>query len=82
MITLKEEMKKVEIEILVEAFKIIEKHLKESGECFIPKKGVFHLLPRKKGKTFCGFRNKEGTPLFSKRVRFTISRDLRKDLCE
>jgi nucleoid DNA-binding protein len=74
-------MKPSELLILDEAFKIIERHLKQSGEVVIPQKGVFHLLPRKQGKTFCGFRNKEGTPLFSKRVRFTISKELRKKLC-
>lgn len=74
-------MKPSELLILDEAFKIIEKYLKQSEEVVIPKKGVFHLLPRKRGKTFCGFRNKEGTPLFSKRIRFTVDKQLRKDLC-
>ena len=74
-------MTPTEEKILGTAFQIIERHLKQSGEVVIPQKGVFHLLPRKKGKTFCGFRNKEGTPLFSKRVRWTTARELRKKLC-
>jgi hypothetical protein len=71
-----------ELNILDKAYQIIERELKKTGTCHIPKKGDWHLLPRKQGKTFCGFRNKEGTPQFSKRLRFKINRKLRNELCK
>ena len=75
-------MNEYENDVLNEAFAIIERHLNESGSIEVPAKGKFELLPRRKGKTFCGFRNKEGSPVFSKRMRFTINRELRKTLCK
>lgn len=68
--------------ILESAFQIIEREVKNNGAIFIENKGTFELLPRRKGKTFCGFRNKEGTPQFSKRLRFKISKQLRNELCK
>lgn len=44
--------------------------------------GRWDMLPRKKGKTFCGFRNKEGAPQYQTRVRFTINRKLRAKICK
>jgi nucleoid DNA-binding protein len=60
----------------------IKEDLKENGYVEIEGFGVFELLPRKQGKTFCGFRNKEGTPQFSKRLRFKVNRKLRNELCK
>lgn len=75
-------MNQNETDTMNAAFAIIERHLNESGTLEVPAKGKFELLPRRKGKTFCGFRNKEGSPVFSKRLRFTINRELRKTLCK
>ena len=75
-------MNEYELDVMEEAFSIIERHLKEGRYVEIPNKGTFELLPRRKGKTFCGFRNKEGEPRFTKRLRFKISKQLRQDLCK
>jgi hypothetical protein len=75
-------MNQNETDIMNAAFGIIERHLSNTGRLEVPTKGVFELLPRRKGKTFCGFRNKEGSPVFSKRMRFTINSELRKTLCK
>jgi|14BtaG_2_1085337.scaffolds.fasta_scaffold73995_2 hypothetical protein len=56
--------------------------LKKDGKFIIDGVGVFELLPRRQGKTFCGFRNMEGTPRFSKRVRFTSSLKFRNEICK
>jgi nucleoid DNA-binding protein len=60
----------------------IVKALQDTGRIDIPNFGTFELLPRRKGVTFCGFRNKEGVARYSKRVRFTISKELRDKLCK
>jgi nucleoid DNA-binding protein len=59
-----------------------KKDLKTNGYVEIEGFGVFELLPRRQGKTFCGFRNKEGEPRFTKRLRFKISKQLRNELCK
>lgn len=59
----------------------ILKGIKENGSYEIKGLGVIRLLPRKKGRTFCGFSNKEGVPRYSKRLRFDFNKKLRDDLC-
>ena len=56
--------------------------LEKDGKIVIPDFGTFELLPRRKGKTFVGFRGVEGTPRFNKRVKFTSSSKLRDRICK
>jgi len=60
----------------------IIKGLKEDGRYEIDGVGVIEMLPRRKGKTFCGFRNKEGTPIYKKRLRFTSFKSIKDEICK
>ncbi len=58
------------------------KKLETSGSVNIKHFGTFKILPRKKGRSFCGFSNKEGVAKYRNRLRFIISKELRDLLCK
>lgn len=65
-----------------QVFEYIEKQIKEKGFYKIDGFGIWEKLPRKKGKAFCGFQNKEGKPIYKTRIKFTSDKKLKDRLCK
>lgn len=71
-----------EINTIKRAFKIIERELQDKSYIDIENAGIFELTTRKQGKTYCGFANKEGTPKYSRRIRWKTKKVMRDRLCK
>jgi nucleoid DNA-binding protein len=76
--------KNIMIDIINQAEKLViekwAKELNEKGEIMIRGFGTFKVLPRREGKVN-GF-GKTGNILYSKRIKFTVSRLLKEKVCK